>query len=86
MLSMQQSYIAFWEIFPNLKQFVGGGRVGGNLPGRPVVKILLPLQGTQVRALVRKDCVPHASGQLSPHTTNTELCSRACIPQQEKPH
>ena len=71
MLSMQQSYIAFWEIFPNLKQFVGGGRVGGNLPGRPVVKILLPLQGTQVRALV---------GELRSHmlhgavTQNKTIC------------
>ena len=25
MLGMQQSYIAFGEISPNLKQFVGGG-------------------------------------------------------------
>ena len=34
------------------------------------LRICLPMQGTQVRALVRK--IPHAAEQLSPCTTTTE--------------
>ena len=34
------------------------------------LKIRLPVQGTWVRALVRK--IPHATEQLSPCATNTE--------------
>ena len=44
------------------------------LPGTSLVaqwlRILLPMQGTQVRALVRK--ISHAAEQLSPCTTTTE--------------
>ena len=55
----------------------------GDFPGGPVVKNLpynagdtgsIPGQGTKI---------PHAPGQLSPHTTTTELAhfnSRACVP------
>ena len=60
------------------------------------LRIRLPMQGKQVRALVWED--PHAVEQLSPHTTTTEpalqspqatttdACApRARAPQQEKP-
>ena len=61
-------------------------------------RIHLPMQGTQVQALVQEDptcrgatkpmhnywaCEPQL---LSPRATTTEACApRACVPQQEKP-
>ena len=48
------------------------------------LRICLPMQGRQVRALVRED--PTAKEQLSPRATTTEVCTpRAHAPQQEKP-
>ena len=60
----------------------------GNFPGGPVVKNLpynagdtssIPGQGTKI---------PHATGQLSPRATTTELArlnERACMPQLQSP-
>lgn len=42
----------------------------GELPGAPVARIHLPMQGTN-RFLIQG--LPHALGQLSPCTTATEL-------------
>ena len=48
------------------------------------LRIRLPVQGMQVRALVRED--PHATEQLSPCATTAEARTpRAHAPQQEKP-
>ena len=48
------------------------------------LRIRLPVQGTQVRALAGK--IPHAVEQPSPCATTTEACApRACAPQQQKP-
>ena len=55
------------------------------------LRIRLPMQGTQVRALVRED--PTCRGAtarvlplLSPRAATTEArAPRACAPQQEKP-
>ena len=48
------------------------------------LKIRLPMQGTQVRALVRED--PTCSEQLSPRATTPEAqAPRACALHQEKP-
>ena len=58
----------------NEKDFPGGPMV--NLPSNAGDTGSIPGQGTKI---------PHATGQLSLHTTTTELaCPRACTPQLEK--
>ena len=57
-------------------------------PGASLVahwlRIHLPMQGTQVRALVWED--PTCCGATKPVSTTTEArVPRACAPQQEKP-
>ena len=48
------------------------------------LRIHLPMQGTQVRALVRED--PTCRGETKPMRHNYWACApRACAPQEEKP-
>ena len=54
-----------------------GGTVVKNLPSNAGDMGLIPHRGTKI---------PQAVGQLSPHAATTEpTCSRACMPQLERP-
>ena len=66
-----------------------------DFPGGPVVKICLPMHGARVQSLIKGSKIPHATGQLSPHTATSEwpsanvepTCSGADTPQLERsPH
>ena len=60
----------------------------GDFPGGPEVKNLPSNAGDAGSILGRGIKIPHAAGQLSPHTTTTELVllnERNCVPQTTEP-
>ena len=68
----------------NCNQQVGVKTANGGFPGGAVLRICLPMQETQVRALVWED--PTCRGAPGPVSHNYWACaSGACAPQRERP-